>query len=200
MQSEDAKIFIFELICKDFETHGINGGLATDFIHAKINEETQVKKHGGISLGLLHVCLAQLRDEGMTEYDRRNDFNSVPPEIFIQCYDDRESEIQPETVSEWAPLQVENHTQVADNVDEVAEILSAENGYIADHKIEAEHTITTTKNLSSSLRENEGSVLFKQLNYFVSLMERIITIFDKSTRVGKVVYKLVVFISSLIPK
>ena len=88
--------------------------------------------------------------------------------------------------------------KVADDIDEVTKLLEAENGYVANHPIEAQHTIATSKSLSSKLRDNEGTALFKQLDYFVTLMERVLAIFDKGSRIGKAVNKLIVYLSSII--
>ena len=198
MQSEEVRKLVFDTLCLEFEKHGTSAGLNLDSLFTKLNKDGDVKKSGGVTFGLVEASLSKLREEKIVYFNNTKRTYRATPEAFVKWSDSKRSKTHFDAGKEWSPLQVQNHEQVADAVDEVAKLLEAENGYIANHPIEAEHTITTSKNLSSSLRDNEGAALLKQLDYFVTLMERVIAIFDKGSRIGKAVNKLVIYISSLI--
>lgn len=154
-------------------------------------------KHCELTFGLLEASLRELMiDKKIVSNGGRF---SAKPKAFINWSDNKTSNVDSKDEKEWAPLEVENFEEVAAQIDEVAELLEKENGYMDKHHLEAEHTIEASKNLSASIRENTGTVLFKRLNHFLSLMERIIKIFDKTSRIGIVLSKLIALFTAIIP-
>ena len=102
--------------------------------------------------------------------------------------------LQHDTASEEDPgarLKVENHEEVADELDALAEALKAKNEYVGEHKTEAEYTIQSCEHCAKSLRDNDGTTLWQRVKDLLPLLERVLHFFDRTSHIGERALKII---------
>ena len=200
MQSDEVKKLLFDLLCMEFDRGGDDFVLPATILYKQINNNEYVKDNGGVTLGLVKACLTKLVHENLVYYSLEKKEYIAHRDDYLRWSDSKGTNARFFSGNVWTPLQVKNHEEVADEIDKVADLLAAENGYVASHSLEAEHTIAISKNLSLSLRNNKGTTLIKFVDYTIILLKRVIEIFDTGSRVGKIVDELIKFILSMISR
>ena len=97
----------------------------------------------------------------------------------------------------WSPLEIEGFEFVADQCDEFAEAIAAENGFVAKHPLDAEYVAETATGVARSLRNTQGRIIKVRLQQLERALKRILDIFDTSTRIGGIAKALFTVISGL---
>ena len=195
MQISEAKTKIFNLLCKTYDEEGSDMFLDIELIHSSFNL-------GAISRGKLEVALKQLIEEKKVFVEYKRSFGEgyyVQQSEYVEWLVAEESLFRDDTEElKWQPLKVTDFEELAKEIDDVSDTLSWENGYISEHGLEAEYTIEASKGLSESLRKNNGVTLRERLEYFITLLEKAHELFKKTTRVGKIVYSLIISITNIL--
>lgn len=196
MKIPEVKDVILEALCEVYHVQGANAYPDADAFQKHFSPK-------GISRGQIDVALRQLSDEKLIQTLQALHGMSIKyaahEATYLEWLEAQESQAEEEAKdTRWQPLQVEKFEELATKIDAVADALHGENGYRDNHPLEADLTIEVSRNLSASLKENDGTILWERLKYFETLMERVLTIFDKTTRIGKIVGPIILFILALL--
>lgn len=99
---------------------------------------------------------------------------------------------------QWQTINVENHEQVAGDLDNLVSRLDQNNEYSLKYPKEAEYTIEICKICSASLKEeNNGKVLYRVLEQLYACLVRLKSIFNGVNEIIEIVQKLLKFITPL---
>ncbi len=99
---------------------------------------------------------------------------------------------------DWQPVEVENYEELAEKSEELAKALDEDNGYKSTYPAEATSTIETIHSFAKVLKKDEGKPVRKGVQVVWQFLERAATIFDRTTRVGKLLYVFMRFIAFIL--
>lgn len=186
---------IIDILCSHFDEHGKDSDIEEEQLKKQLSERGATR--GQIDIAFLELSNANRYFVSVSETSDTYFYSATFDEY--KSWSENREELKAENQKDhsWKPLLVENFEDIAGETETLAEELLKDNGYKANHEAEANYTIENFRRFASSLREGKGEILAKHLEQIIELVERLSQIFDKATRLGKIVAKIYTLFSGL---
>ena len=193
-QLKEVKKIIKTILCRNYHKNGV----ASRMSEGKLKDEIaiiHVDKFGyAPAEGEMDVSLFMLENE--RSINSRFGEYYVTSAKYLKWLNEKDV-TEPNIGGDWSPVKIDDYETLTGQLDELEANLSGENGYVSEYPFESEYAIDTTRSLSKSLKDNEGTTLKKRFQDFLFILKQLDKIFDATTRIGKLLKTIMSLVTSL---
>ena len=185
---------VVDVLCRLYDDAGSGESMSIDQIQEASRKILQTQ----VSIGRIEICLRDLVNSDFVCVIYTSDnytYYSSKTQLYEDWLENQDSGKIEATVSEWSPVKVENYENIVQMTEGLADKLDQENGYKSEHSLEADYTIDQFKLFAKSLREGKGTIIRQALTIIRAIFGRLQVIFDKATRIGKLVAQIIALLN-----